>query len=168
MKVLRKTACLLCGLYQTSVQRGGHWEMSVWCATSYTELSRSKLYDELLKHVFNASGYSDIKMFNYECLFYNFAFIYVQHIVGPHMQYSCALSAFILLFCVPECRHEHISSWEMGELPIWRLWKLNLLRVSSSCLEYSASVSFNQWKLGRDKAACLSCLSTALDWTGII
>ncbi len=40
-----------------------------------------------------------------------------------------------------------------------RLGKQDLLRVSSRCLECSASVSFNQWKLLRDKAASLSCLS---------
>ena len=82
------------------------------------------------------------------------------HIAGLRMFRSYALNAFISLLCLPDCKHECVLSGEMEELPIWwSLRKRDLLRVSSSCLECSASVSFNQWKLLRDKAVSRSCLS---------
>lgn len=82
------------------------------------------------------------------------------HVVGLRMFRSYSLNAFISLLCLPDCKHECVLSGEMEELPIWwSLRKRDLLRVSSSCLECSASVSFNQWKLLRDKAVSRSCLS---------
>lgn len=87
-------------------------------------------------------------------------------IVGLPMRYSHVLDAFIPPLCLPDCEHEYASSGEMEELPIrWMLRKLDLLRVSFGCLECSASVSFNQWKLLGEKAASLSCPSS---WPGLV
>lgn len=81
----------------------------------------------------------------------------------------CTLSALTFKIFMHSCHCsvyqtvniKYKSSGNMKELPIlWRMWKHDLLRVSSSCLKCSASVSLNQWKLLRDKAVSLSCLSS--------
>lgn len=75
-----------------------------------------------------------------------------------HVIFSCP--GCIYFIALSTRLQTYMSSGEMEISPIqWRLRKQDLLRVSSSCLVCSESVSSIQRKVLGDKALSLSCLS---------